>query len=250
MVGVSISFWPAKMFSAHTQRTFTPPPPGADQQLWRAWASWHITPMLRRALLATAPRHHLARRALAARPLGLRAMSSSTSSSPSAVAAAASAPAPSTLTDEGPTGDILWQLRGIETSLPAQLRQALSRVNMSQAELNQLEVHEAIKQWQRFEGDCGSPEVVTAILTCRIGQLAKHMKEHRKDTQVKRRLVMLVHKRNRQLRYLRRKDRDAYDRVLEGLRIRPSMAFDPTLKKRPVKKLTKKQLVLNRKRRR
>ena len=206
--------------------------------------------MLRRALLATGPRHQLARRALATRPLGLRAMSSS---SPGALAAAASAAAPSpalALADEGPTGDILWQLRGVETSLPVQLRQALSRVNMSQAELNQLEVHEAIKQWQRFEGDCGSPEVVTAILTCRIGQLAKHMKEHRKDTQVKRRLVMLVHKRNRQLRYLRRKDRDAYDRVLEGLRIRPSMAFDPTLKKRPVKKLTKKQLVLNRKRRR
>lgn len=208
--------------------------------------------MLRRAMLATGTRH-LARRVLVVRPLGLRAMSSA-SSLPSAVAAATSSAAPSPALaladDDGPTGDILWQLRGIETSLPVQLRQALSRVNMSQAELNQLEVHEAIKQWQRFEGDSGSPEVVTAILTCRIGQLAKHMKEHRKDTQVKRRLVSLVHKRERQLRYLRRKDRDAYDCVLEGLSIRPSMAFDPTLKKRPVKKLTKKQLVLNRKRRR
>ena len=119
---------------------------------------------------------------------------------------------------------------------------------MSQPELNQLEVHEAIRRWQRFEGDCGSPEVVTAILTCRIGQLAKHMKEHHKDMQVKRRIVMLVHKRNRQLRYLYRKEREIYYRVLEGLKIRPSAAFDPKLKKRPVKKLTKAQLTQQRRR--
>ena len=41
---------------------------------------------------------------------------------------------------------------------------------------------------------------------------------------------------------LRRKDRAAYARVLQGLSIRPSAAFDPTLKKRPTKKLTKQQL--------
>ena len=183
-------------------------------------------------------------------PLCLRALCSS---GPSTVvpAAADAAPPPSLAADEEelPTGDILFQLRGIETSLPLQLRQALSRANMSQAELNQLEVQEAIKRWQRFDGDCGSPEVVTAILTCRIGQLAKHVKDHHKDTQVKRRLTMLVHKRNRELRYMRRKDRETYHRVIEGLSIRPSAAFDDTLKKRPTKKLTKKQLTKKRKKR-
>ena len=68
--------------------------------------------------------------------------------------------------DEAPerSGDVLWQVRGIESHLPEPMWQALSRVNMSQAELNQLEVHEKIKRWQRFEGDTGSAEVSGAQL--------------------------------------------------------------------------------------
>ena len=50
--------------------------------------------------------------------------------------------------DEAPgrSGDVLWQVRGIESHLPEPMWQAVSRVNMSQAELNQLEVQEKIKQ--------------------------------------------------------------------------------------------------------
>ena len=72
--------------------------------------------------------------------------------------------------DEAPerSGDVLWQVRGIESHLPEPMWQALSRVNMSQAELNQLEVHEKIKRWQRFEGDTGSAEVVVGVLSARI----------------------------------------------------------------------------------
>ena len=43
---------------------------------------------------------------------------------------------------------------------------------MSQGDLNQLEVQEKIKRWQRFEGDTGSAEVVVGILTARIAQHA------------------------------------------------------------------------------
>ena len=72
--------------------------------------------------------------------------------------------------DEAPvrSGDVLWQVRGIESHLPEPMWQALSRVNMSQGELNQLEVHEKIKRWQRFEGDTGSAEVVVGVLSARI----------------------------------------------------------------------------------
>ena len=72
--------------------------------------------------------------------------------------------------DEAPvsSGDVLWQVRGIESHLPEPMWQALSRVNMSQGEINQLEVHEKIKRWQRFEGDTGSSEVVVGILSARV----------------------------------------------------------------------------------
>ena len=54
--------------------------------------------------------------------------------------------------------------------------------------------------------------------------------EHHKDNMSKRRLQMLVSKRNRMLKYMRREQRGAYLKVIEGLRIRPNKNFDPTIK--------------------
>jgi len=148
----------------------------------------------------------------------------------------------------GRSGDVLWQVRGIESHLPEPIWQALSRVNMSQAELNQLEVQEKIKRWQRFEGDTGSSEVVVGVLSARIAQHARHMEAEPKDTQVKRRLIMLLSHRNRVLKYLRRNNRQTYERVLEGEGIRKTGMFDPAYRKRPTKRPTKRGLVEARKR--
>ena len=152
--------------------------------------------------------------------------------------------------DEAPvrSGDVLWQVRGIESHLPEPMWQALSRVNMSQGELNQLEVHEKIKRWQRFEGDTGSAEVVVGVLSARIAQHARHMKENHKDYQVKRRLIMLLSHRNRVLKYLRKDNRQTYERVLETEGIRPTGMFDPAYRKRPTKRPTRRGLVEARKR--
>ena len=46
----------------------------------------------------------------------------------------------------------------------------------------------------------------------------------------KRRLQMLVLKRNRMLKYLRREQRPRYEAVIAGLAIRPNKNFDPTIK--------------------
>ena len=35
-----------------------------------------------------------------------------------------------------------------------------------------------MKEYARFEGDTGSPEVQVAVLTYRINQLTEHFKEH------------------------------------------------------------------------
>ena len=126
-------------------------------------------------------------------------------------------------------GDVIWPLRHIADDMPEAMRAAFSRANMSQSELSQLEVQSVISRWQRAPRDTGSGEVQVAVFTARIQQLAEHMKRHHKDKNTKRRLIMLIAQRSKMLKYLRRKQRDRYTAVIEGLGIRPTRNFDPTL---------------------
>ncbi len=77
-----------------------------------------------------------------------------------------------------------------------------------------------IKDFARTEGDSGSPEVQIALLTARIKQVATHLKENKQDMHNRRGLVMMVSKRNRLLRYLARKDRNAYLETIKRLGLR------------------------------
>ncbi len=77
-----------------------------------------------------------------------------------------------------------------------------------------------IKEWQRFEGDTGSPEVQIAILTERIKQITEHLKVHKKDVHSRYGLIKLVGKRKRLLRYLKREDFVKYQEVIKKLGIR------------------------------
>ena len=128
--------------------------------------------------------------------------------------------------------DVIWSLRHIADEMPAALRQAYSRQNMSQPELNQLELQESIRRWQRFEGDTGSSAVQVAVFTAQIEKLARHQEMHHKDKNCKRRLQMLVHKRAKMLKYLRRTELGVYEQVIAAYKIRPNPLFDPTMPKR------------------
>lgn len=55
--------------------------------------------------------------------------------------------------------------------------------------------------------DTGSPEVQVAILTTKIMNLSRHLQTTNKDRHNKRNLRVLVHKRQKLLQYLRRKER-------------------------------------------
>ncbi len=77
-----------------------------------------------------------------------------------------------------------------------------------------------IKEWQRFEGDTGSPEVQIAILTERIKQITEHLKVHKKDVHSRYGLIKLVGKRKRLLRYLKKEDFVKYQEVIKKLGIR------------------------------
>ncbi|KAL1978431.1 hypothetical protein VTN31DRAFT_1290 [Thermomyces dupontii] len=67
--------------------------------------------------------------------------------------------------------------------------------------------------------DTGSPEVQIAILTTKILNLQRHLENTKKDRHNKRNLRLLVHKRQKLLRYLRRKERGGprFQYVMETL---------------------------------
>ncbi|PKY08492.1 hypothetical protein P168DRAFT_323611 [Aspergillus campestris IBT 28561] len=59
----------------------------------------------------------------------------------------------------------------------------------------------------RVGRDTGSPEVQVAVLTAKIMNLSRHMQTAKNDKHNKRNLRLLVHKRQKQLQYLRAKER-------------------------------------------
>ena len=79
---------------------------------------------------------------------------------------------------------------------------------------------ELIKEYGRADGDTGSPEVQVSILTERIKNLTEHLKEHRKDFHSRRGLLVMVGQRRRLLDYLKRKNEDRYQELIESLGLR------------------------------
>ncbi|CAK44327.1 mitochondrial 37S ribosomal protein uS15m [Aspergillus niger] len=67
--------------------------------------------------------------------------------------------------------------------------------------------HKTDSKTPRVGPDTGSPEVQVAILTAKIMNLSRHLQTTKKDRHNKRNLRLLVHKRQKLLRYLRRKER-------------------------------------------
>ncbi|KAL2861125.1 mitochondrial 37S ribosomal protein uS15m [Aspergillus lucknowensis] len=64
-----------------------------------------------------------------------------------------------------------------------------------------------LEKTPRVGPDTGSPEVQVAILTAKILNLSRHLETTNRDKHNKRNLRLLVHKRQKLLRYLRRKER-------------------------------------------
>ncbi|HAF69852.1 MAG: 30S ribosomal protein S15 [Acetothermia bacterium 64_32] len=86
--------------------------------------------------------------------------------------------------------------------------------------LTREEKQRIIEKFARHQGDTGSPEVQIALLTERIARLTDHLKEHKKDFHSRRGLYLLVGQRRRLLRYLKREDPQAYNRLVQELGIR------------------------------
>jgi len=77
-----------------------------------------------------------------------------------------------------------------------------------------------VKEYQRGEGDTGSPEVQVALLTNRINQLTGHFADHKHDHHSRRGLVRMVNSRRKLLDYLKGKDLERYRTLISRLGLR------------------------------
>ena len=79
---------------------------------------------------------------------------------------------------------------------------------------------EIINAFKREENDTGSSEVQIALLTERINELNGHLKTHKKDHHSRRGLLKMVGQRRSLLRYLKSKDLDRYNSLIQRLGLR------------------------------
>ena len=83
--------------------------------------------------------------------------------------------------------------------------------------LDKKQKEKIIKSSQVHASDTGSPEVQITLLSERISVLSDHLKKHKKDNHSRRGLLQMVNKRRRLLAYLKRKDEERYNALLERL---------------------------------
>ncbi|MFZ5571951.1 MAG: 30S ribosomal protein S15 [Thermodesulfobacteriota bacterium] len=79
---------------------------------------------------------------------------------------------------------------------------------------------ELIDRFKLHDVDTGSPEVQIALLSHRITYLTEHVKVHPKDHHSRRGLLILVGRRRRLLNYVKSKDLNRYQTLIESLDLR------------------------------
>jgi small subunit ribosomal protein S15 len=77
-----------------------------------------------------------------------------------------------------------------------------------------------IADYQRVNGDTGSPEVQVALLTARINGLSDHFKDNVKDHHSRRGLLRMVSRRRKLLDYLKSRNSDSYRALIDRLGLR------------------------------
>lgn len=77
-----------------------------------------------------------------------------------------------------------------------------------------------IERFRVHQTDTGSPEVQVALLSERITSMNEHFRLHRKDHASRRGLLIMVGKRRRFLEYLKTRNPESYQQLIEKLGIR------------------------------
>ncbi len=79
---------------------------------------------------------------------------------------------------------------------------------------------EIVRDYATKPGDTGSPEVQVALLSEHILNLTAHLKTHRKDYTSQRGLLVMVGARHKLLKYLRMREPERYQKLIERLGLR------------------------------
>ena len=77
-----------------------------------------------------------------------------------------------------------------------------------------------IAKYRSHKTDTGSPEVQVAILSQQILQLTDHFKLHKKDHHSRRGLLSMVARRRKLLNYLKSRNPERYQTLIQSLGIR------------------------------
>ena len=88
---------------------------------------------------------------------------------------------------------------------------------MSKEELSKQEI---IEKYRLSDADTGSSDVQIALLTHRIVGLTEHLRTHRKDYHSRRGLIAMASRRRKLLDYVKKKDLNRYNDLLQKLNIR------------------------------
>ena len=86
--------------------------------------------------------------------------------------------------------------------------------------LSKEQTEAVIKKFGKSETDTGSTSVQIALLTKRIEELQSHFKEHKKDNHSRTGLMRLINQRRSLLAYLKRNNKDSYEKLIDKLGIR------------------------------
>jgi small subunit ribosomal protein S15 len=79
---------------------------------------------------------------------------------------------------------------------------------------------EIINKYKLHEKDSGSPEVQIAIISERLNTLSSHFQKHKKDHHSRRGLLKLVGQRRSLLNYLKKQEKERYEKLIGQLGIR------------------------------
>lgn len=77
-----------------------------------------------------------------------------------------------------------------------------------------------LEKYQGHKDDTGSISVQITLLTERINNLASHLKDHNKDNDSRRGMLILVGKRRKLLNYLAKTNPESYQKLISDLGLR------------------------------
>lgn len=80
-----------------------------------------------------------------------------------------------------------------------------------------------IQKYATKKGDTGSPQVQIALLSSDIVDLSSHLKTHKKDFSSRRGLLKKIGQRRRLMRYLKKDNKSAYEKLTTALKLKDNV---------------------------